>query len=315
MKTLSNLEEQPAIMSELAAPDSAEADAAPPNGITPRVVVLCLGLAVFFGYIVPIVDVKMSNTFVGAQHMPPGAVGVLLILLLVVHPLLRLMSRRPGTWLSGFTRNEILTVYITCLFSTMVPGHGGEAFFISQILGPFYYATRENAWLNIWKEHLPSWASPVTSGGGTNINVAQDWYSGLRPGDTIPWQAWAVPLLAWSSVIFAMYGALACLSVMLRAQWGEKEALSFPLLRLPLEMTEDVDRPDKLGTFGRFFRNPVMWVGFGIAVYIQMMNGLNLYYPEVPRVPLTLDTGPLLSEPASRPGTKSAGRRFTSGRW
>jgi hypothetical protein len=78
-----------------------------------------------------------------------------------------------------------------------------------------------------------------------------------------------VPLLAWSALIFAMYAALACLSVMLRAQWGEHEALAFPLLRLPLEMTEDINRPDQYGTIGRFFRTPLLWIGFGIAVFIQ----------------------------------------------
>ena len=257
-----------------------------------RVVLLCLGLAVFFGYVVPIVDVKMSNTFVGAQHLPPGAVGVLLVLVLVLNPLLRALSKR-----FAFSRNEILTVYITCLFSTMVPGHGGEAFFVSQVLGPFYYATRENDWLNRWQQYLPEWMSPVTSmGGAPNLDIARGWYDGMRPGASIPWDAWVIPLLAWSSVIFAMYAALACLSVMLRAQWGEHEALAFPLLRLPLEMTEDVDREDKFASFGRFFRTPLMWGGFGLAVSIQLLNGLNKYFPDVPRVPLNLDTGPLFSE-------------------
>jgi hypothetical protein len=69
MKTLSNREEPPAVMSEGDAPELADADTTPSGGITPRVVVLCLALTVFFGCIVPLVDVKMFNTFVGAQHM------------------------------------------------------------------------------------------------------------------------------------------------------------------------------------------------------------------------------------------------------
>ncbi|HEX8236097.1 MAG TPA: DUF6785 family protein [Abditibacteriaceae bacterium] len=279
------------------APVAAVADtSAREGGITFRVVLLCLGLAVFFGYVIPIVDVKLSNTFMGAQHLPPSAVGVLLALLLVINPLLRLLGRR-----FAFSRNEILTVYITCLFSTLVPGHGGEGLFISQLLAPFYYATRENNWLEMWHEHLPSWMTPALhADGGTygpiGHKVVDGWYNGLSGSDTIPWGAWFVPLVAWGSLIFAMYGSLACLSVMLRAQWGEHEALAFPLNRLPLEMTEDVDRPDQYGVLGRFFRNPIMWVGFGIAVFIQLLNGLNLYFPDVPRVPLNIDTGPMFSE-------------------
>lgn len=53
-----------------------------PRGLTLRAVVLSLALAVFFGYIIPIVDMKMRNTFLGATHLPPGAIAILLILLL-----------------------------------------------------------------------------------------------------------------------------------------------------------------------------------------------------------------------------------------
>ncbi|HEX8237922.1 MAG TPA: DUF6785 family protein [Abditibacteriaceae bacterium] len=94
------------------------------RGGTLRVVAVSL-LAIVFGYDIPIIDVKLSNTFLGAAHLPPDAVGALLLLLLVVNPLLRLVSQQ-----LKFSRNEVLTVYITCLFSTLVPGHGGKNFFV-----------------------------------------------------------------------------------------------------------------------------------------------------------------------------------------
>lgn len=277
-------------------PLEASSDEVSPRSLTGRVVLLCLALAVFFGYVIPIVDVKFSNTFVGAQHLPAGAIGVLLALLLVVNPLLRLLSKR-----LAFSRGELLTVYISCLFSTLVPGHGGEGFFVSQVLGPFYYATRENKWLDQWHQYVPQWMTPALhADGGTygplGHNAVEGWFNGLPPGGTIPWGAWLVPLFAWATLIFAMYGALACLSVMLRAQWGDREALAFPLLRLPLEMTEDVDHADQYGTLGRFFKNPGLWIGVGIVVFVQLVNGLALYFPDIPRIPLSLDMGPMLQE-------------------
>lgn len=106
----------------------------------------------------------------------------------------------------------------------------------------------------------------------------------------VPWGAWLLPLLAWATLILASYAMLACLSVVLRAQWAGREALAFPLLRLPLEMTESANSK------GSFFRNPLVWVGFGIAFAVQVMRGLNLYFPDFPTIPLELDLGPYFTD-------------------
>ncbi|MBV9866556.1 MAG: hypothetical protein JO316_14475 [Abitibacteriaceae bacterium] len=266
------------------------------RGVTFRVVVLCLLLGVVFGYIIPIADYKFSNTFLGATHLSPGALGVVLILCLVVNPILGLLSRK-GIHGLRFSRNEVLTVYLTCLFSCLVPGIGGNNYFVSFIIGSFYFATRENKWFDALKG-LPPWFTPALNADGSyNRFVVEAWYTGLRSGQHIPWGAWIVPLVAWGALFLTTFFMMGCLSVMLRGQWGDNEALAFPLLRLPLELTEDLDRDDKYGILGRFFRSPAMWVGFSIAVFIQLLNGLHLYYPDWPSVPLEINTGPLFTEP------------------
>ena len=263
------------------------------RGLSFRVVVICIALAFLLGYIIPIIDFKVFNTFLGATHLPPGAIGVLLILVLLINPLVRTLGKR-----LAFTRNESLTVYISCLFSSLVPGHGAENLIVPVLIAPFYYATRENKWLEFLQPAMKPWMTPSIdpATGAYNQTVVAGWYEGLRPGASIPWGAWLVPLAVWSLAIIAIYIMLACLSVMLRAQWAQNEALSFPLLKLPLTMVEDMDRPDKYGMFGHFFRNPLMWIGFGIAVFVQMMRGLHLYFPDVPDFPLGLETGSLFTE-------------------
>jgi hypothetical protein len=306
-------------------------------GVTWRVTILSLALAVVFGYIIPIIDVRLSNTYLGAAHLPPGAVAVLLILLLVINPLLLYASRArsssltllavalASTLLSGaafslwgggsltawilaslaviafagcalgrhpLSRNEILTVYTTCLFSCLVPGHGSENFFVSNIIGPFYFSNPENKWLSFLSDHVPSWFSPALAGGyapgSPGYNSVQDWFTGNQ--GVVPWQIWIIPLVTWSLLVLASYVMLGCLSVILRAQWAEREALSFPLLRLPIELTESQDEPRSIrGVLGPFFLNRLMWIGFGIAVFIQLANGLNVYFPDVPKIPLSLD--------------------------
>lgn len=260
------------------------------RGVTWRAVLLALLLASVFGMCIPIIDFKFSNTFLGAMHMPAAAIAALLLMLLIVNPLLRLLSAR-----AALSRNEVLTVYITCLFSGLVPGRGSENFFVSNILSSFYFATRENKWFDLLQPYIKPWVTPaITSGGQINTKVVNGWYLGLAPGESIPWGAWAVPLVVWSALILSLYAMQGCLGVMLRAQWAEREALSFPLLKLPLELTEDVDQ---IGAgVGRFFRNPTMWIGFGAAVFIEVANGLHLYFPDVPGIPLGLDSRQFFTE-------------------
>jgi hypothetical protein len=262
-------------------------------GVTRRVVMLSLALAFFMGYVIPIIDLKLSNTFLGAKHLPPGAIAVLLVLLLLIGPLLRLFGQR-----YAFSRNEILTVYITCLFSCLVPGHGGENVFVSTLIGPFYFANAENKWMEFLQPALRPWLTPaLTAHGAYNSALVEGWYNGT--GGVVPWLAWLVPLAAWSALVLASYVMLGCLSVMLRAQWSEREALSFPLLRLPLEMTEPA-RSTGGGTPGTpgapFFRNRMMWAGFGVAAVIQFLNGASGYFPEIPTVPLSINTDRLFVE-------------------
>lgn len=263
------------------------------GGVTFRVVVMCLGLAVFFGYLIPIVDLKLRNTMLGGTQMPVGGIAVLLVLL-GLNPLL---SALRSEW--RFSRNEMLTVYISCLFSCLVPGSGADTSFVPNLITPFYLATRENKWLEFLLPYIKPWMTPaikaVDGQSQYNFAVVEPWFTGST--GAIPWQAWAVPLIAWSALILAVYVMLGCFSVLLRAQWSEHEALSFPLLRVPLALTEEGEQAAKSGLGAALLHSPMMWCGFGVAVLIQGLNGLNLYFPDVPQVPLTVDTGQLYTEP------------------
>src|SRR5687768_11839350 len=71
--------------------------------LTLRVIALSVLLAGIFGYLIPIIDFKLNNTSLGGAHLPVGAVGVLLFVLLGLNPLLRLLARG-----LAFSRNESL---------------------------------------------------------------------------------------------------------------------------------------------------------------------------------------------------------------
>lgn len=317
------------------------------TSITARAAILSVVLAFFFGYVIPIVDMKMRNTFLGATHLPPGAIASLLVLLLIVNPLLHAVSKAPAKqanlllatlgiafvagllrfrglesenvafvfyllcaaaaigilvlWLgrTPLSRNETLVVYISCLFSTLTPGHGAENVFVVNLIGPFYYATRENKWLEFLEPYIRPWMTPALNTGGARYSdsakdLVSGWFLGTQNGQ-IPWAAWLVPLAVWTTFVFVLYVMMACLCVILRKQWTEREALAFPLLRLPMELTEGIDSPES-GIIPAFFRNNLMWIGFGIAVFIELLRGLHVYFPDVPDVPLSIDTAQLFTE-------------------
>ncbi|RYX83440.1 hypothetical protein EON83_14730 [bacterium] len=264
------------------------------RGVTLRVVVLSLFLAAVFGYLLPVIDFKLYNTFLGATHLPPGAIGVLLLLLAVVNPLLRLVSKK---W--AFTKEESLTVYISCLFSSLVPGHGSENLIVPAIMTPFYYATRANKWMDWLQPYIKPWLTPALNKDSTvNNDVLQNWYQGLPQGASIPWGAWLVPLAVWMSMVLVSYYMMACLSIILRRQWAQNEALAFPLLRLPLEMVDASATAKRDENAVSFWRNGLMWAGFSVSFGIQLIRGLHLYYSDlVPDFPLSLNFGPYLSDP------------------
>ena len=269
----------------------------PPKMRIGRAALLSILLAIFFGLASPRIDFLLGNTPLGSQHTSPGAFGALLVLALLVNPVLGLLNRK---W--KLSSDEMLVVYLSCLFSALVAGIGGHNYWPSEIVGAFYYATPENKWMDVLRS-LPSWMTPAMSASGQyNSAIVNDFYTGLGPNGTIPWAAWPVPMLAWLGVIFSTMMMTGCLSVILRLQWSEREALAFPLLRLPVEMAQTDD--NARGGIGPFFRNPLMWIGFGAAAFVQMVNGLHLYFPDVPEIATSLSAGPFMTEaPWNQVGT------------
>lgn len=138
-------------------------------------------------------------------------------------------------------------------------------------------------------------APALNNSGQYQSALANNFYSGLGPHDAIPWAAWLWPMATWLGVVFAGLIMTGCLSVILRAQCSENEALAFPLLKLPVEMAQSDEDVARDGV-GPFFRNRLMWIGFALAAFVQLMNGLNLYFSDVPQIATGIEAGPLFTE-------------------
>ncbi|HIM10326.1 TPA: hypothetical protein EYM26_05920 [Candidatus Poribacteria bacterium] len=135
-----------------------------------------------------------------------------------------------------------------------------------------FFATAENDWINLFYQYLPDWLVI------RDDKTAYYFYKGESAfWSTGFYRFWIKPTIAWSFLISLLFFMLLCISTILRKQWIESERLAYPIIQIPLEMTDS--------TSG-FFQNRVMWIGFSVAGAISLINGLSFIYPNIPRFPI-----------------------------
>src|SRR5581483_8731138 len=101
--------------------------------------------------------------------------------------------------------------------------------------------------------------------------------------------AWMTPILAWTLLWMLLLWTAYCINVLVRRQWADRERLTFPIIWLPMEMTEG-------GTGRAFFTNRLMWSGFILAAGLNLWNGTAFLYPSLPSLPIgIIDLKPLFT--------------------
>lgn len=80
----------------------------------------------------------------------------------------------------------------------------------------------------------------------------------------------------WTLFLTVLCFVTICINSIIRRQWIEQERLTYPLVYLPFEMAQTY-----------FFKNRLLWLGFGGASAINLLNGLNALFPVLPKIPLS----------------------------
>ena len=170
----------------------------------------------------------------------------------------------------ALSRTELLTIYVMLSLSTAIGGHMCVQMLAPIVSYAFAYATPENDWQALFWRYIPEWSSV------RDKTVLDDFYRGsssfYMPGNL---RTWLFPLLIWSAFLLALFLVMLGINFIVRRQWTENEKLSYPLIQLPLAMTSQTEP---------FFRNRLMWMGFGVAAFIDLLDGLNYLYPNIPRI-------------------------------
>lgn len=174
----------------------------------------------------------------------------------------------------ALTQGELLTIYVMIAMMSTVASHDMVQILIPTLPHAYYYATPENEWHSLFMRHVPSWLTV------SDRDVIEGYYNGGVPFFTRRnLLAWAGPMLWWMGFIFVLLFVMLCLNAIVRKAWTEDEKLSYPMIQLPLALTDE-------GGAGGLFRNPYMWTAFALAGGIDLLNGLNYFFPAIPRIPV-----------------------------
>ena len=221
----------------------------------------------------------LQGSFMALGTSMPGAIFLMFVLTLLINPLLKLIHPR-----AGLRRRELLVVYIMMVMASPIPTlFAGR--YLAQMMAPFYYATQVNEWRTLIQPHIPHWMMPY------DPQVSKLFYEGAASGQPIPWEAWLPYFFAWSPLIWALFLVMITIMVILRKQWVEHERLIYPLIQVPLAMSQEGEKGERLGGF---FKNPVMWAGFSLPALWGTLHGLYNYFPET--IPIAKEVDVLLTE-------------------
>ena len=86
-----------------------------------------------------------------------------------------------------------------------------------------------------------------------------------------------IPAISWTFLVLVITILLLCITVILRRPWTEQEKLTYPIIQLPLSMSNPKTR---------LFHSRLFWIGFAVAAIVDIINGLNYLYPSVPYIPV-----------------------------
>ena len=245
----------------------------PYEGLTFRSALFGLGLSALINIAAPYSKHFLRSTYLASDFMPLGLVFPFLLLVTLVNGALKTL-RRP--WALG--QSELILVIAMGLVATTIPTVGLTGTLLTTITSPFYYATVENGWAELFHGSVPTHLVPTADGG-----AAIRWFfEGLPKDQALPWKVWVAPLFWWLSLIAAVFFACVCIVVLLRRQWIEKERLPYPLVEVPLLMTEEAERP---GFLPPFMRSLGFWIGFSIPLFIVLWNIVGYFAPHWPTIP------------------------------
>lgn len=232
-------------------------------------------------------EMATSGTLRGTQYLGPYPSSLSLFANVICFVVAlgagnALLRRARPSW--ALSQGDLLVVYVMLTIGTCLASIDFLDVLFPMLGHPTRYATASNGWQELFVKALPTWLYV------TDANALKGWYAGgADPYTWVHVRAWLVPVAAWGGFALVLLWVMLCMNVLVRRQWIRHEKLSYPILQLPLEMTDPS---------GAFYRQRSMWAGLALAGGISLLNGLAVLFPSLPSVPVKAqDIAPYFPNP------------------
>jgi len=88
---------------------------------------------------------------------------------------------------------------------------------------------------------------------------------------------WLRPLFIWFWFVIALLAVMFGLNMVFRKPWTQHEKLAYPIIQVPMLLVNETSA---------LLRSKIFWLGFLLVAFLDIVNGLNFFFPVVPQIPL-----------------------------
>ena len=241
------------------------------RSVTPRALLLGMALMPVNAYWV----IMMENIRYSAHPTTISLFFNCIFILVVLTGINGLVARVRPRW--AFAQGELLLVYAMLCIGSCMAGHDFIQMLVPNLTWPLAQSNTSNNFLPLFGRYLPLWAMVP------GIDKRSAYYLGHGHFDLAALHAWLPAILIWTGFVVVLLWTMQCVNVLIRKQWTDNERLTYPLTKIPLEITD-------AQPFGRgrssvpLTKSRLFWLGFFVAAAMDTMNSLNYYYPAIPAI-------------------------------